>query len=162
MEGYFSRCNVGILTDYRGLTTAELTALRRKLEESKLQYKVVKNTLARIAAEKTGKNNLASLLGGPIAIAFGHDDIIEPAKVLTEYTRTSKTRLNVKGGFVGNKVLTSQDIAAIAKLPSREVLLGKVLGGMQAPISALLASLTAPMRGMIGVLQSRIQQLEGK
>ena len=158
----FSKCSIGILTDYRGLSTPEITGLRRRLGESDIEYKVVKNTLARFAAERAGKDELVSLFEGPIAIAFGYGDIIEPAKVLADYIRTSKASLGIKGGFIGDRVLTLGDVMTLSALPSREILLAKVLGGIQAPISALVSQLAAPIRGIMGVLQARIQQLEGE
>ena len=158
----FSKSSVGVLTDYRGLTMAEMTALRRQLGSSGIDYKVVKNTLARFAAEKAGKDELKSLFVGPVAIAFGYGEAVEPARVLDEYIRSSKTALSIKGGFLADSILTAEEVIVLSKLPSKEVLIGKVLGGMQAPIHGLLTCLSAPVRGMIGVLQARIQQLEGE
>jgi len=158
----FSKCSIGILTDYRGLSTPEITVLRRKLRESSVEYKVVKNTLARFAGERAGKGDLVSLFEGPIAIAFGYGDITEPAKVLTDYIRISKASLDIKGGFLGDRLLTSEDVATLSTLPSREILLAKVLGGMQGPIITLVGCLTTPIKGIIGVLQARIKQLEGE
>lgn len=160
LRGFFSECSVGILTDYQGLSAPEITALRRKLEESGIKYKVVKNTLARFAAERAGREDLGSIFEGPVAIAFGYGDIIESAKALTDYIRTSKASLIIKGGFFGDRLLTSEEVATLAKMPSREVLLAKVLGGMQSPIAALINCLSSPLRGAISVLQARIQQLE--
>ena len=160
LRGFFSECSVGILTDYQGLSAPEITALRRKLEESGIKYKVVKNTLARFAAERAGREDLRGIFEGPVAIAFGYGDIIESAKALTEYIRTSKASLIIKGGFLGDRLLTSEEVDSLAKLPSREVLLAKVLGGMQSPIVALINCLSSPLRGTISVLQARIQQLE--
>jgi len=157
-----SKCSIGILTDYRGLSTPEITILRRRLRELGIDYKVVKNTLARFAAERAGKGELVNLFEGPIAIAFGYKDIIEPARALADYIRTSKTSLSIKGGFLADRLLTSEEVMTLVKLPPREILLGKIVGGMQAPISALITCLTTPMRGIIGVLQARIQQLEAK
>jgi len=162
LQEVFSKCSIGILTDYRGLTTPEITGLRRRLRESAIEYKVVKNTLARFAAERAGKDELVSLFEGPIAIAFGYGDIIESARILADYIRTSKASLGIKGGFIGDRLLTSEDVMTLSALPSREILLAKVLGGMQTPISALVSQLTTPIRGIIGVLQARIQQLEGE
>ena len=156
------KCNIGILTDYRGLSASEMTILRRKLGELGIDYKVVKNTLARFATERAGRDDLATLFEGPVAIAFGYGDIAEPARALDDYIRTSKTSISIKGGFLADRLLTSEQVITLSKLPSREILLGKVLGGMQAPTLALLACLTTPMRGIIGVLQARIQQLEAK
>ena len=162
LQDTFSKCSIGILTDYRGLSTPEITVLRRKLRESSVEYKVVKNTLARFAGERAGKGDLVSFFEGPVAIAFGYGDITEPAKILTGYIRTSKASLSIKGGFLGDRLLTSEDVATLSTLPSREILLAKVLCEMQSPIITLLGCLTTPIRGAIGVLQARIKQLEGE
>ena len=162
LQEAFSKCSVGILTNYRGLSTPEITILRRRLRESGIEYKVVKNTLARFAAERVGRNDLVSSFDGPIAVAFGYGDITEPARVLADYIRTSKASLSIKGGFLGDKLLTGEEVETLSALPSREILLAKILGGMQSPISALLGCLTTPIRGIMGVLQARIRQLEGE
>ena len=162
IEEMFSKCSVGILTDFRGMPTAELVGLRRKLGELGIDYHVVKNTLARLAAERLGKKNLTGLFEGPVAIACGYGDVVQPAKILSDYIRTAKVSLSIKGGFLGDRVLTPEDVATLVRLPSREVLLAKVVGGMQIPIYGLLGQLTAPMRGFMTILQARIKQLEGK
>ena len=161
LQEVFSSCSIGILTDYRGISAPEITDLRSRLRRSGIEYKVVKNTLARFAAERTGRNDLGSFFEGPVAIAFGYGDITEPARALAEYIRTEKVSLNIKGGFLGDRLLTSEDVMTLSTLPSREILLAKVMGGMQSPIVTLVGCLTNPIRGVIGVLQSRIQQLEG-
>ena len=162
LQEAFSKCSVGILTNYRGLSTPEITILRRRLRESGIEYKVVKNTLARFAAQRAGKDNLVGSFDGPIAIAFGYGDIAEPAKVLADYIRNTQSSLSIKGGFLGYRLLILEEVMTLSTLPSKEMLLAKVLGGMQGPILALLGCLTSPMRGIMGVLQARIQQLEGE
>jgi large subunit ribosomal protein L10 len=162
LQEAFSKCNISILTDYRGLSASEINALRRRLGESGIGYKVVKNTLARFAAERAGKDELVSLLEGPVAIAFGYGDITESARALTDYIRSSKASLNIKGGFLGDRLLTLEDVETLSTLPSREVLLARILGGMQIPIVTLINYLTTPIMGIIGALQTRIQQLEGE
>jgi len=161
LQETFSKCNVGILTDYQGLSASEMNVLRRILRESGISYKVVKNTLARFAVERAGMDELVSFLEGPVAIAFGYGDITEPARALTDYIRTSKTSLTIKGGFLVGRLLTSEDVETLSALPSREILLARILGGIQIPIVALVNYLTVPIRGIIGALQARIQQLEG-
>jgi len=156
----FLKCNVGILTDYRGLKNSEITALRRKLQESSAGYKVVKNTLARFAAEQIDRSEITGSFEGPVAIVFGYDDLSQPAKVLADYIRTSKLEIPVKGGFIGDRVLTAEEVSSLASLPSKEVLVAKVLGTMQSPFYALVGTLSNPLRGMVGVLQARIKQLE--
>jgi len=161
LQEVISRCSVGVLTDYRGLTAAEMTELRRQLREAGVEYRVVKNTLARFAAERAGKDELVSFFEGPVAIAFGYGDITEPAKALAAYGQASKVEISIKGGFLPDRLLSSEDVETLSRLPSREVLLAKVVGGIQSPISALVSRLSAPMTGLVGVLQSRIKQLEG-
>jgi len=162
LQDNFSKCSIGIFTDYRGLSASEMTVLRRKLRESNIEYKVVKNTLARFAVERTGREDLVSSFEGPVAIAFGYDDVTEPAKVLDDYINTSKASLTIKGGFLSDKLLTLDEVSTLSKLPSREILLAKVLGGMQSPIAALVNCLAAPITGFSRVLQARIKQLEGE
>jgi large subunit ribosomal protein L10 len=130
--------------------------------KSDIRYRVVKNTLAKFAAEKAGKNELAPLFEGPVAIAFGYGDVVEPAKALVEHVRAAKISLRITGGFFGDTVLTPAEVETLAKLPSREILLAQVLGGIQSPIVMLLSCLASPMRGLMGVLQARINQLEGE
>ena len=157
-----AECSIGILTGYRGLTTVEITGLRRNLRNSDIKYRVVKNTLARFAADKAGKKELVGFFEGPVAIAFGYGDIVAPAKILADYMRAEKTTLAIKGGFAGDKIFTTADIEGLASLPSTEVLLGRILAGLQSPIYRLVNSLANPMRGLVGVLQARAQQLEGE
>jgi large subunit ribosomal protein L10 len=144
LEQTFAQSNSGILTDYRGLKTSDVVSLRRKLREIGVDYHVVKNTLARISAEKSGKDQISSLFEGPLAIAFVKGDISKSAKVM-----------------MGNKILTPAEVTTISKLPPREVLVAKVLGGIQGPLYGLLNQVNAPLRGLAFVLQGRIKQLEG-
>ena len=162
LQELLAKCSIGILTDYRGLSAPEINDLRRRLKESGVDYRVVKNTLARFAAERAGKEEFVSLFEGPVAIAFGYDDITVPARLLADYVSTSNESISIKGGFLEDRLLTPGDVRTLATLPAREVLVAKVLGGMQAPIFALVSYLTTPVRGVIGVLQARIQQLEGE
>jgi large subunit ribosomal protein L10 len=162
LEELFSGCSIGILTDYRGLTNAEITALRRRIQGSGGEYRVVKNTLARFAAERAGIEDLVSRLEGPIAIAFGYDDITGPAKVLAAWIDETKLELGIRGGFTGDKVLTPEEVKTLSTLPDRNVLIARAIGQMNAPITALVNCLSSPIRGMMGVLQAQIQKLEGE
>jgi len=162
LQDIFSRVSIGILTDYRGLTTAEMTDLRRKLRDAGIRYQVVKNSLAQFAAQRLGKDDLVSSFEGPVAIAFGYDEITQPAKVLTDFIRATKSVLNIKGGFSDTGLLTAADIETLATIPSKEILIGKLMAGMQGPLFGLVNCLESPLRGIIGVLQARIKQLEGE
>lgn len=156
-----SKSTVAIATDYRGLSTAEISQLRRRLRERGIAYHVVKNTLAQRAAEQVGRPALRSLLVGPTALAFGYGDVVEPAKVLTEYIRSTRTVLTVRGGLLDNRVLSADEVTALSLLPPREVILAQLLGQLQGPMAALANVLSANLRSLLGVLQARIQQLEG-
>ena len=162
LQEAFTRCSITILTDYRGLATAEMTSLRHQLQEVSTEYRVVKNTLARLAAERAGKDELVAAFDGPLAIAFGYGDIVAPARVFAGYIGDSTVSLSIKGGFLNDRLLSSEEVMTLSTLPSREVLLARVLGQLKSPVSALLGCLTAPVRGIIGVLQARMKQLEGE
>jgi large subunit ribosomal protein L10 len=160
LEKELAKANIGILTDYRGLRTPEINGLRRKLQDVNGDYKVVKNTLVRKAAEKINRTDLMGSFEGPTAIAFGYGDISQLAKVFSDHVRTSKMNLNVKGGFMSNKLLTPADVTAIAALPPKEVLIGKVVGSIKSPLYMLVGVLSGPMRGLQYVLTARIKQME--
>ncbi len=156
-----SKCSLGILTNYQGLSTSEITVMRRKLRQMGIEYRVVKNTLARFAAEKADKDFLSDSFEGPVAVAFSYGDVVEPAKALLDYINSSNIALSIRSGFLSDRLLTSDEVKILAKTPSREVLLAQVISGMQAPIVALLNYLASPLRDTIGILQNRIKQLEG-
>lgn len=155
-----SKCSVGILTDYRGLTMAEMTDLRRKLRAANIEYHVIKNSLAQIAAKNLGKEELVPKFTGPMAVAFGYGEVPETARVLTDYIKAAKSILTIKGGFFENIVLDAQGVEKLSKLPSKEVLIAQVIGGIQAPLYGIVNVLAGTMRGIMNVLNARIKQLE--
>jgi large subunit ribosomal protein L10 len=162
LQESLSKCNIGIFTDYRGMPNSEMTVLRGKLRELGVEYRVVKNTLAQFAAGRAGRDDLTSSFEGPVAIAFGYGDITDPARALADYIGAAKVSLSIKGGFLSDRLLTSDEVNTLATLPPKEILIAKLLGGMQSPITNLVNCLAAPVRGLMGVLQARIQQLEGE
>jgi len=156
-----SRCTIAIATDYRGLSAKEAAHLRRRLTGLGIEYRVVKNTLTRFACEKAGKQQLETLLVGPLAMAFGYDDVIKPAQALSEHIRSSGSVLQIKGGVLGDRLLTAEEIHALAATPPRDILISQLVGQLQAPLQALHNVLSAPLQGLLNVIQARIQQLEG-
>jgi len=148
-----------ILTDYRGMSVAEATALRRKLREAKIEYRVLKNTLTYLAAKEIGHAELESYLSGPTAIAFGYEDPVAAAKVLSDFTKDSK-HMTIKGGIVEGKIVNPDGIKALADLPSREVLLAMVLAGIQAPLAGWVSVLGAPLRNFAYALSALQKQQE--
>jgi len=155
------RSSIVITTSYRGLSVAEMTELRRRLRQQQIEYRVIKNTLARFAAGQAGKEGLNSIIEGPTAIAFGYGDIVVPAKALIDYIRSASSELRISGGLIEERVLSASDVATLATLPPKEVLIAKLLSGMQGSISALVNVLNANVTGLINLLVARRKQLEG-
>jgi len=122
-----------VLTDYRGLNVAQVTELRRKLREAGIEFKVLKNTLIRRATANAELTELDSVLTGPTAVAFGKDDVVAPAKILSEFAKQNDA-LKIKGGVVEGRVVGFDEIKALADLPSREGLLSMLLSVLQAPV----------------------------
>ncbi|MBQ3516164.1 MAG: 50S ribosomal protein L10 [Lachnospiraceae bacterium] len=125
-----------VIVDHRGLTVAEDTELRKQLREAGVTYKVYKNTMMNFAFKGTDCEGLAPYLEGPSAIAISKDDATAPARILCKYAKTAKA-LEIKGGVVEGTVYDSKGIEAISNVPSREELLGKLLGSIQSPITNL-------------------------
>ena len=127
----------GVLVDYKGITVAEDTALRHELRENGVEYAVVKNTLLRFAFNNTGLGDLDDLLNGTTSLATSAGDPIAPMRIVNKYAKQMGDRFNIKAGFMDGKVLPLDDVYALAELPSKDVLLGQVLGMMLAPITSL-------------------------
>jgi large subunit ribosomal protein L10 len=136
-----------ILTDYRGLSVAEITELRRALRDGAAEYHVVKNSLTQRAAHELGMVDLTPYLQGPTAAAFAAGDVVATAKILTTFAKRTPI-LQVKAGLIDGRVLPREEVLAIAELPPREVLLGRLLGLM-----------VAPLRGLGGVLAGQLRSL---
>ncbi|MDD5191450.1 MAG: 50S ribosomal protein L10 [Dehalococcoidales bacterium] len=161
LQDELSKSTIGILTEYRGLKTPEINVLRKKMQDAGGDYRVVKNSLIVKAAERLTRTSITDMFKGPIAIAFGQGDVSQTAKVFTDHVRATKMTLPVKGGFMADKILTIAEISALASLPPKPVLIGKVIGGIKSPLYGIVGVLAGPMRGFQGVLQARIRQLEG-
>lgn len=150
-----------VLTNYRGLTVAQDTKLRRKLREAGVEYRVVKNTMTRIAAKEAGLEGLDAHLEGPTAIAISFTDPVAPAKVISDFVKENKLdMLEVKAGIVEGSVIDAQGVKALAALPPREVLIAQVLAGMQSPIVGLVNVLQGSIRNLVYALDAVRQQKE--
>lgn len=122
-----------VVADYRGLNVAQVTELRKQLREAGIEFQVLKNSLVRRATEGTDFVELNNILTGPTAIAFGKDDAVAPAKILNDFAKKNDA-LKLKGGIVEGKVVSQEEIKALAELPSREGLLSMLLSVLQAPV----------------------------
>jgi large subunit ribosomal protein L10 len=143
--------DVYYFVDYRGLTFAEATELRARLAKADASLKVVKNTLAKIAAGEAGVEGLTELLQGPTAIAYCHGDPARVAKVIQDFIREKKKAV-IRGGKLQRSVLNAADVDTIATLPSREQLIAQVVGLLAAPLTGLVTVLNGPIRGLVVVL----------
>jgi large subunit ribosomal protein L10 len=146
-----------VLLDYRGLNVAQITGLRRQLQEQDVEFEVVKNTLLRIAADRAEVQVDPELLTGPTAVAFGWRDEVTSARLLTEFVRRNRV-VQVKGGVIGGRSLSADQIGRVAELPSRDVLLAQLLGGIQAPLAQTLSVLQAPLREAAGLFQALLEK----
>jgi large subunit ribosomal protein L10 len=149
--------DAAVLTEYRGLTVTELATLRAALRPASTEYKVFKNTLARRAAEDTGLADIVPLLEGPVAIAFVSGDAVMAAKALRDFARTNPN-LVVKGGLLRDRVLSQADMAALADVAPREVLLARLAGGFQAPLVKAAGLFQAFTRNMAYGLKALVDQ----
>ena len=144
-----------VLVGFTGLSVVDVTKLRRKFREGNVEYKVIKNTLTRIAANEVGYEGLSEFLEGPTALAYSTEDAVAPAKILKEFIKETKTEaLTVKVGICDGQVIDAAGVEALANLPSREELLAKLVGSMQAPISGLVNVLQGNIRNMVYVLDA--------
>ncbi|CCU78794.1 LSU ribosomal protein L10p (P0) [Halanaerobium saccharolyticum subsp. saccharolyticum DSM 6643] len=140
-----------VITDYLGLNVAEMTELRSKLREAGVEFKVVKNTLATIAANDVEMDEMTKYFSGPTAIAFGEEDAVSPAKILVEYAKDHEV-LEVKAGLLNGEIIAKEKVEALAEIPSREELLAKAFASMKAPLTGLVNVLQGNIRGLVQVL----------
>ena len=134
----------GVLVDYKGITVAEDTALRNELRKNEVEYAVVKNTLTLFAVEGAGLSELSESLNGTTSLAISHNDPIAPMRVINKFAKQfNGAKFTIKAGFMDGKVISLEEIQALAELPSKEVLQAQALGMMLAPITSLAIVLKA-------------------
>ena len=143
----FSGTKASIVTDYRGLTVADLAAIRRSLRDKGVSYRVVKNRLGVIAANDAGIAELDPLLEGPSAVALGAGDEAQTAKAFLDAIRPYRG-VAVRGGVIGNRRIDADGVTRLATLPSREILLGQLAGGIVSPLAGMASLLSAPLRNL--------------
>ncbi len=153
----FSKAKIAVLTGYTGIDVEQITDLRRKLTQSKVDYRVVKNTLAKRAVEGTGLEALKDHFVGPVGIALGYDDVVAPAKVLHEFSKTQE-KLLLKIGVLEGKLLQQAEIKALATMPSLNSLRAKMVGLLQAPASRMVGVLAAPGGQIAQVLKAKSEK----
>jgi large subunit ribosomal protein L10 len=145
------------VSDYRGLTVAELAELRDKLRESGARFTIVKNTLGAIAADRAGRAPVKELLSGPTAVTFCGDDLVGAAKALADFAKTHP-QLEVRGGLLDASLIDQAGVKALASLPPRDVLVAQLVGTMAAPMSGLVTVLQGTISGFVRALDQVAQQ----
>lgn len=151
-----------VMVDYKGITVEEINALRVKFREAGVDYVVLKNSLVKRALNNAGITELDELLVGPSAFAFGMKDEVGPAKVIDEFiTQTKSDKMTIKAGILEGKVVEPSAIVALSKLPPREVLIAKMMGSLNAPVTNFVGVLSATLRSLVYAVDAVRKQKEG-
>jgi large subunit ribosomal protein L10 len=153
LAGKIKEAKSFVLADYRGLTVEQDTQMRRAMREAGIEYLVVKNSIARFAAKENGYDQLDEFLKGPTSIAISMQDPVAPSKIMSKYAKEYE-KLEIKAGVVEGKIVGIDMIKSIAALPSREELVAKVLGGLTAPLYGIVSVLNANIRGLVVALNA--------
>jgi large subunit ribosomal protein L10 len=143
----------GVLVDYKGITVADDTKLRNELRKAGVNYSVKKNTLVKLAAKQIGLEGLDDVLNGTTALATSDTDLVACAKILSQYAEKNK-KITIKAGFIEGKAVTAVQVAALAKLPPKEVLIAQILAGFNVPITGFVNVLNANLRGLVVALNA--------
>jgi len=157
----FSRAKSAILADYKGLSVAEMNSVRDRLRDASVEFRVVKNTLTRIAVKDTEADCLTDYLKGPTAIAFSNDDPVAGAKAIMELAETHPD-LEIRAGILGSKLLNEADIKALSKLPGKEILLAQLLRVMNGVATGFVTVLSGNARNLVQVLAAIKEKKENE
>ena len=162
LQEKLGRAEFNVLTDFKGLKVAEFTQLRRELKEAGGELAVVKNTLLKLAAGDRAAAALEKFLVGPTAIVLGYQNPVEIAKILSKYAKDKPDNFVLKAGILGRSVLTDKDVVELAKMPSREVLLAKLLGALQGVPTSLVSVLSGILRQLLYTLKAIEEKKAGE
>ena len=173
IKGRLERAAMVISANYRGLNVKDMQNLRRKLREGNLETRVIKNSLLKLATDQSDRSSFMEIVEGPTALLIAYEDPVEGAKAVTDYAKSAPDGFTVRGALMDGQILTEMDVAALAKIPPKPVLIAQIAGGLQSPLVGLVRLLDAPiyelnsllqslLRELPGLLDSRITQLEGQ
>lgn len=149
----FDKMKAAVLTDFRGIKVESITEFRKEIRKNGCKYAVVKNTLAQIACKDTTASPLKPYFKGPVGMAYTDKDPVSLAKVLKKYSETEQN-LKVNVGYLEGKIISVKEVKALADMPSKEILIGQLVGTFAAPIKGLMNVLTGPTRNFVGVLDA--------
>ncbi|HZK42987.1 MAG TPA: 50S ribosomal protein L10 [Syntrophomonadaceae bacterium] len=159
IEQKLSEATLVVFTNYRGISVMEMTELRNMLRQPGVEFKVLKNTLTEFALKNSGHEEVIEHIEGPNAVLFSNEDPVGPAKAIYDFMKKYK-KLEVKVGLIDGEMIGAEQIKALADLPPREVLIGQVLGTMQAPITGFVNVLNANITGLVRALDQVREQKE--
>ena len=161
MKDKLERSTIALATDYTGISVNEMTDLRSRMRNAGVEFTVVKNTLMYLASEQAQRPNVKEIVQGPTAMALGYDDPLDVAKAVSDYIRTSRSVLAIRGAVMGDgPVMSTADVVRLAALPPKPQLVANLLGQLQSPIQRLLGVLNGPLINLDRLMQARITQLE--
>jgi len=144
----------GVIVDYKGINVENDTKLRKELREANVDYFVIKNSIMEYACDNAGMQDMKDVLKGTTAVALSNEDYVAAARILNKYATTSKGAFSIKKGFVDGEIIDEAAVTKLAKLPSREVLIAQVLGGLNAPISGFAGVLNATLTSLVRALSA--------
>ena len=158
IKGWLQNATIVIATDPTGMGVSQMTDLRRALRDSGIEYRVIKNTLAHLAADAAGTPWIKEIVEGPTGIVLGYGDASEPAKILDDYLRANRSPMAIKKAAFEERVLSPEQVRTLATLPSKEVLIAQLMGQLNAPVQGLAGVLNGPVGGFARVLQGLADQ----
>jgi len=156
MREWMAKCTIAISADITSMGVSAMTDVRRALRGQGVHFQVVKNRLAHLAAEAAGRGMIKDIVEGPTVMAYGFDDPVGPAKALAGYIKDNRSPLSIRGGVMGDRTLTAQEVDALASLPPREELIARLMSRIQSPVSGLVNVLQGPITGLARVLQQHV------
>jgi large subunit ribosomal protein L10 len=161
LQDKLERSTITLTADYTGISVNEMTDLRRRMRAAGVEFTIVKNTLIDLAAEAAQRPQVKEIVQGPTAVAFGYDDPLNVAKAVSEYVRSTRSVLAVRGAVLGDgPAMSPAEVNRLATLPPKPQMVANLLGQLQSPIQRLLRVMNGPLQSLGGLLQARIEQLE--
>ncbi|MDO4549144.1 MAG: 50S ribosomal protein L10 [Clostridia bacterium] len=157
----FENCQSAVLVDYRGLTVAEVTELRNLFRAAGVEYQVLKNTMIDLAVKQLGIEGMDEYLKGPTAVAFGMNDPASPAKILIDFMKKTK-KMEIKCAVVEGSVLDKAGVQALSELPPKEVLIAKMMGSLNMPITGFVGVLSAVLKSLVYAIEAVRKQKSGE
>ena len=160
LKAELAQVTIAVVADYRGLSVAEMTELRRELFKQDAQFTVAKNSLTKHAIKGTELSALNDVLKGPTALLIGRADQVAPVKTLTTFLTKNKKANEIRGGYLDGKLLSRAEVEQLAKLPPIEELRGKLVGAINSPLAGIVAAISSPQRGLVNVLDQYAKRLQ--